>query len=40
MLSKKPIVLETEALGPMPFHRRVILLVDRHTASAAEMIVG
>jgi C-terminal processing protease CtpA/Prc len=40
MLSKKPIVLETEGLGPMPFHGRVILLVDRHTASAAEMIVA
>lgn len=40
MLSKKPIVLETEGLGPMPFHGRIILLVDRHTASAAEMIVA
>ena len=40
MLSKKSIVLETEGLGPMPFHRRTILLVDRHTASAAEMIVA
>jgi len=40
MLAKKPIVLETEGLGPMPFHRRTILLVDRHTASAAEMIVA
>jgi len=40
MLSKKPIVLETEGLGPMPFHGRVVLLVDRHTASAAEMIVA
>jgi len=40
MLSKKPIVLETEGLGPMPFHGRVVVLVDRHTASAAEMIVA
>ncbi|MGB6133625.1 MAG: S41 family peptidase [Acidobacteriaceae bacterium] len=40
MMSKKPIVLETEGLGPMPFHGRIILLVDRHTASAAEMIVA
>lgn len=40
MLSKKSIVLETEGLGPMPFHGRVVLLVDRHTASAAEMIVA
>jgi len=40
MFSKKPIVLETEGLGPMPFHGRITLLVDRHTASAAEMIVA
>lgn len=40
MLSKKPIVLETEGLGPMPFHGQIVLLVDRHTASAAEMIVA
>jgi len=40
MLSKKPVVLETEGLGPMPFHGRIVLLVDRHTASAAEMIVA
>lgn len=40
MLSKKPIVLETEGLGPMSFHGRITLLVDRHTASAAEMIVS
>jgi C-terminal processing protease CtpA/Prc len=40
MLTKKPIVLQTEGLGPQPFHGRIILLVDRHTASAAEMIVA
>jgi carboxyl-terminal processing protease len=40
ILSKKPIVLETEGLGPMPFHGRITLLLDRHTASAAEMIVA
>jgi C-terminal processing protease CtpA/Prc len=40
MLTKKPIVLETEGLGPRPFHGRIVLLVDRHTASAAEMIVA
>jgi carboxyl-terminal processing protease len=40
MLAKKPVVLETESLGPQPFHGRVVLLVDRHTASAAEMIVA
>jgi carboxyl-terminal processing protease len=36
----KPVVLESEGLGPKPFHGRVALLVDRHTASAAEMIVA
>lgn len=40
MLAKKPIVLETEGLGAKRFHGRIIILVDRHTASAAEMIVA
>jgi C-terminal processing protease CtpA/Prc len=40
LVTKKPIVLQTEGLGSQPFHGRVILLVDRHTASAAEMIVA
>lgn len=40
MMAKKPIVLETEGLGLKPFHGRIALLVDRHTASAAEMIVA
>jgi C-terminal processing protease CtpA/Prc len=40
MLTKKPIVLQTEGLGIRPFHKNVVLLVDRHTASAAEMIVA
>jgi carboxyl-terminal processing protease len=40
MLAKKPIVLETEGLGKKPFHGRIVLLVNRHTASAAEMIVA
>ena len=40
MLTKKPIVLQTEGLGKQPFHGRIVLLVDRHTASAAEMIVA
>ena len=39
-MKKSPIVLETEGLGHKPFHGRVVLLVDRHTASAAEMIVA
>ncbi|MHB1958472.1 MAG: S41 family peptidase [Acidobacteriaceae bacterium] len=40
MLTRKPIVLQTEGLGKKPFHGRVVLLVNRHTASAAEMIVA
>ncbi len=40
MMAKKPIVLQTEGLGERPFHGRVVLLVNRHTASAAEMIVA
>ncbi len=40
LVKKSPIVLETEVLGNKPFHGRVVLLVDRHTASAAEMIVA
>lgn len=40
MIAKKPIVLQTEGLGKQSFHGRVILLVDLHTASAAEMIVA
>jgi C-terminal processing protease CtpA/Prc len=40
MMMKKPIVLQTEGLGEKPFHGRVVLLVNRHTASAAEMIVA
>jgi len=40
ILAKTPIVLETEGLGRREFQGNVILLVDRHTASAAEMIVA
>jgi C-terminal processing protease CtpA/Prc len=40
LVRKSPIVLETEGLGNKPFHGRVVLLVDRHTASAAEMIIA
>ena len=32
-------VLETEGLGSKPFHGRIVLLVNGHTASAAEMAV-
>jgi carboxyl-terminal processing protease len=40
MMTKMPVVLQTEGLGPKPFHGKIVLLVDRHTASAAEMIVA
>jgi hypothetical protein len=40
MLAKKPIVLETEGLGPRRFHGRVVLPVNRRTDSAAGMIVA
>jgi carboxyl-terminal processing protease len=40
MLAKRPIVLQTEGLGSKAFHGRIALVVDRHTASAAEMIVA
>ena len=40
MARKKSIVLETEGLGKQPFHGRVVLPVERHTASAAEMIMA
>lgn len=36
----KPILLATEGLEEQPFHNRVVLLVDRHTASASEMLVA
>lgn len=38
LISKSPIVLETEGLGSKPYDGRIVLLVDRHTASAAEMV--
>ena len=38
LISKSPVLLETEGLGAKPFHGRIVLLVDRHTASAAEMV--
>jgi C-terminal processing protease CtpA/Prc len=40
MMTKKPVVLQTEGLGTEPFHGKILLLVNRHTASAAEMIVA
>ena len=37
---KDPILLATEGLGDQPFHERIVLLVNRHTASANEMLVA
>jgi carboxyl-terminal processing protease len=36
----KPILLKTEGLGSQLFHKRVVLLTDRHTTSASEMLVA
>ena len=38
LITKSPIVLESEGLGAKPYDGRIVLLVDRHTASAAEMV--
>jgi C-terminal processing protease CtpA/Prc len=38
LIKKSPVVLESEGLGAKPYHGRIVLLVDRHTASAAEMV--
>lgn len=38
--SDRSIVMVTEGLGPQPFHGRIVLLVNQHTASAAETITG
>ena len=35
-----PILIRTEGLSAMPFHGRIVILVDRHTASANEMLVA
>jgi carboxyl-terminal processing protease len=40
MLAKKPIVFQPAGLRKQPFHDGIVLLVDRRTASAAEMIVA
>jgi carboxyl-terminal processing protease len=34
----RSMVLVTEGLGPQPFHGRVVLLINEHTHSAAEMV--
>ena len=38
LITKSPIVLESEGRGPQSYQGNVALLVDRHTASAAEMV--
>src|SRR6266699_906071 len=36
----RSMILVTEGLGPQPFHGRVILLINEHTHSAAEMVAS
>ena len=36
----KSIVVVTEGLGPQPFHGRVVLLLNQHSTSAAEMVAA
>lgn len=36
----KSVMLLTQGLGPQPFHRRVVILVNEWTNSAAEMLAG
>ncbi len=39
-LAEKSIVVVTEGLGAQKFHGRVVILVNEHTASAAEMVAA
>jgi len=34
------VALRTEGLGQMPFHKRVVIITNRHTASSAEMVAA
>jgi carboxyl-terminal processing protease len=36
----RSVVLETEDLGPRPFHGRIVMLINEHTHSAAEMVAA
>lgn len=36
----RSMVLVTEGLGPQPFHGRIVLLINEHTRSAAEMVAS
>jgi len=38
--AEKSIVVVTECLGPQPFHGRIVILVNEHTASAGEMVAA
>jgi carboxyl-terminal processing protease len=38
--TEKSIVVVTEGLGPQPFHGRVVILVNQHSASASEMLAA
>lgn len=39
-IAGRSVAVFTEALGPQPHHGRVALLVNEHSASAAEMVAG
>jgi C-terminal processing protease CtpA/Prc len=36
----RSLVLETEGLGPRPFHGHIVMLINEHTHSAAEMVAA
>ena len=36
----RSMVLVTEGLGPRPFHGRMVLLINEHTHSAAEIVAN
>src|SRR5205814_9277147 len=36
----RSMVLVTEGLGPQPFHGRIVVLINEHTHSAAEMVAS
>ncbi len=36
----RSVVLETEGLGPRPFHGGIVMLINEHTHSAAEMVAA
>lgn len=36
----RSMVLVTEGLGPQPFHKRIVILINEHSRSAAEMVAS